>query len=1201
MEGDNPLWQPTGYRLLHQRGPGAGHAGGVAMLIRNNIPYTVLTVQTDLQVIAVRLQLDRLYTICSIYIPPNSNLTLTQMQNLTRQLPEPCLILGDYNARSPLWGDTTTNAAGTTIMEFLERSNKIVLNHNFPTHYSMAYDTLSNIDLSLCSAEVRLQFDWCVSRDLYDSDHFPILLKPITDDLIQTNKRFLFEKADWTLFQTRAIPTQQVDDFESINDAVQHITECIISAAEEAIPKTSGTLRPKVVPWWCAELQQAKQIKQRALYKYIAQHTPANREAYNRARAHFRALRKRKRKESWINYVSSINSDTRLDKIWQKIHRLNGKYKTTSPPILKNAQGDLVADPVEVAEMFGASLENISRGSAEPQFTRISQQCRPPNFRGGTHETYNNVFSLDELNHALRDVVHTAPGEDQVSYTLLKHLPNETLDYILKLYNRIWTTHRFPVDWLIAIVLPFEKPEKDPYVVTNYRPISLTSCLCKLMEKMVNVRLVWTLEKRQAISSQQYGFRHGRSTTDVLVRLDTDIKHAFARRQHTIVVFFDLQKAYDTTWRHGILQRLHEVGIRGHLPVFLSNFLSNRTFKVKVGQSLSSDYTQYQGVPQGSVLSCTLFSLAISELANNIPQNTNCTLYVDDFTIYASGSHLPTLTRRVQLALNQAHTWLVNHGFTVNRTKTKAMHFTKLRGLFPPPELRLDTTPVAFVEEMRFLGMIFDRKLSWQPHLRNLRQRCLTAMNILKTISRKSWGADRASLFHIYRMLVRSKLDYGCQIYSSAPKSTLQILNPVHHLGIRLCTGAFRTSPVESLYCESGEPSLEDRRRKLSLQLYARLSGMPRTPAHVTVFDDSNDHRLDPPLVHTTFGYRMRQLNLYYPTLPEMNSIVLPTINLNYAPWCLSFPPPCARYIPDRRNDVPARALRLAHENHRNTHHSNQIHIYTDGSKTADGVGCSVVAPDRTDSRRLVGISSIFTAELTAIYIALARILQIDHHQFVIFSDSMSAIRGISDKYTSNPLIKSIHYWISTLSAHNKSIHFCWTPSHVGIPGNERADELAKTAITNLPINHRTQVPMRDLYPAIKTAVWADWERRWTAIPLERNKLRQVKPSIQEFVTSYNRNRQCETLLTRLRIGHTLLTHIHLRRGEDVAVCNCALPLSVKHILTECPDYRESRIRIYGRSGYPDALNLKDMLADSTIATSKIFRFLSDADLIHHI
>ena len=142
------------------------------------------------------------------------------------------------------------------------------------------------------------------------------------------------------------------------------------------------------------------------------------------------------------------------------------------------------------------------------------------------------------------------------------------------------------------------------------------------------------------------------------------------------------------------------------------------------------------------------------------------------------------------------------------------------------PVLHLYGSHIPVVEESKFLGILFDKKLSFIPHIKYLKAKCLKALNLLKVLSHTSLGTDGTTLLKLYWSLVRSKLDYGCIIYGSARKSYLQMLDPIHNQGLRLALGAFRTSPVASLYVEADEPSLYSRREKLSLQYAIRLAAM---------------------------------------------------------------------------------------------------------------------------------------------------------------------------------------------------------------------------------------------------------------------------------------------------------------------------------------------------------------------------------------
>jgi len=197
---------------------------------------------------------------------------------------------------------------------------------------------------------------------------------------------------------------------------------------------------------------------------------------------------------------------------------------------------------------------------------------------------------------------------DDIHYQMLKHLPPNAVNTLLQALKNIWFSDNFLANWHTFTIIPVPKPAKDTSDPNNYRPIVLTSCLCKVMERMVNNRLVWFLEINKLITPLQCGFRKQRSTADHLVCLEYFIREAFIQQQHAVAIFFDLEKAYDCTWKYGIMKDLHQAGLRGRLPCFIEGFFKNRQFSVRLGACLSGLFDQEMGVPQGSVLSVTLFA-----------------------------------------------------------------------------------------------------------------------------------------------------------------------------------------------------------------------------------------------------------------------------------------------------------------------------------------------------------------------------------------------------------------------------------------------------------------------------------------------------------------------------------------------------------------------------------------------------------------
>ena len=267
------------------------------------------------------------------------------------------------------------------------------------------------------------------------------------------------------------------------------------------------------------------------------------------------------------------------------------------------------------------------------EFQRIKtlKEKRHLGFSSKNEEEYNLPFSVTELRQSLQKASDSATGLDLVRYQLLTHLPNSAVSVLLKVYNHVWESGCFPPSWREAVVIPIPKPGKDYLDPSNFRPIALTSCLCKTMERMINARLMWSLESQGLHSEKQCGFRKTRSTLDHLVRFEAFIRNAFVKKEHVLTIFFDLEKAYDTTWKHGILADLWNLGLRGHLPRFIQSFLSERSFRVRVGSTLSELHEQEMGVPQGSILSPALFSIKINNIVKAVLKGTDCSLFVDDF------------------------------------------------------------------------------------------------------------------------------------------------------------------------------------------------------------------------------------------------------------------------------------------------------------------------------------------------------------------------------------------------------------------------------------------------------------------------------------------------------------------------------------------------------------------------------------------
>ena len=1130
-------------------------SGGVSIYISSKTPHRQIKIKTKVQAVAVRVNLHRPITLCSIYLPPNLSISFRELSNLVQQLPAPYLLLGDFNAHNPLWGSDSLNTCGNHIENLMTYYNLTILNKKTPTYIHPANGTKSFIDLTLADPFLNFDLKWEISDSLHGSDHFPITISTKLPIPQQLPEHWNFSRADWCAFEHLCKENLTTDKITNIEQFESNLVEI----AEACIPKTSSHLR-KDKPWFNNQCKRAIDARKAALKALLKNPTQENLTNFRRQRALTRQIIRENKRTSWKNYVSKINSNTPIKKIFQMIKKIKGKNTQNRIQHLDRGNGEYAEEEKEIANLLGKTISNNSSGKHYCntfQQTKTNAEKIALNFHTNEHLHYNELFTANELSSNINDTKNTAPGPDNIHNTIIKNLPEISKLCLLKIMNNIWTTGIFPDSWKKACIVPIPKPNKDHTNPSNYRPIALTSCLCKIMEKMINKRLNWYLETNNLLNNYQCGFRAGRSTTDHLIRLETLIRDAFINKQHMVAIFFDLEKAFDTTWKYGILSDMHKMGLRGNLPIFIGNFLSNRTFQVKLNSTLSDPFEQEQGVPQGSILSPTLFNIKINSITSTLRQNTDCSLYVDDFLICYKASSMSTIERQLQLQLNKIQTWANKNGFTFSTSKTFAVHFCRKRKTHADPTLFLNGNQhIPIKDEARFLGLTFDKKLNFLSHIKKLKNNCHKAMAILKTVSNQEWGGDRKSLLHLYRTIIRSRLDYGSIIYGSARKSYLKLLDPIHHQGVRLSIGAFKTTPAESLYVEANEPSLTDRRKKLALQYTLRLASQPGNPAYKTIFHPEHIEKYKtsentiPPfgirlMNATEIDIMVDQIEMHSPLTSPPWKLVEPTIIFDLVNYKKS----------STSEDTYKTELQKIEQNF-----INHTHIYTDGSKDNEAVGS---ASHSILGDKVCGLNphaSVFTAECVALEMALATVTNSQHNKFIIFSDSLSALQAISMKKLTSPKIKNILCLLSDLSNSQKEIVLCWIPSHIGIDGNEKVDSLAKIGLELNPTD--TKIPYTDLKPTINEMIHAEWQTRWNT--LKENKLFSIQKEIIPRSQTLQKRRRDETVLTRLKLGHSHLTHSFLLKGEDRPKCiQCDQSLTISHILLDCIDFEDDRKRFY--------------------------------------
>jgi ribonuclease HI len=429
---------------------------------------------------------------------------------------------------------------------------------------------------------------------------------------------------------------------------------------------------------------------------------------------------------------------------------------------------------------------------------------------------------------------------------------------------------------------------------------------------------------------------------------------------------------------------------------------------------------------------------------------------------------------------------------------------------------------------------------------------------MLKVVSHYDWGGHRDTLLQLYRALVRSKLDYGCCVYGSARKTYLKMLDPIVNQALRLCLGAFKTSPATSLAVEANEPPLELRRQKLSLQYIVKMAANPSIPTYTYLFC----HPLNKSYIRKShgippIGIRLGPLIQSILPNPQQISINRP---FPFPPWQVLRSTVLFDLQTDSSKAFSSSTVTLAKFREICDKYQDYQFVYTDGSKQNYRVAAAAVISQHVLMQRLPDQFSIYSAELKGILIALDHIKTDLTKKYLFVCDSLSCLRAIQNMDLNHPFIYAIYMELERIF-HYTTLIFCWAPSHIGIRGNELADHAAKDALF-LPIANE-KIPSSDLRPAITRLLLEQWQAEWNA--LVNNKLHNIIPTISKsFAINTVPNRRDQSILCRLRIGHTLFTHSYLLTDDEPPWCiPCHVPLTVEHILLQCHDFTLIRKQYY--------------------------------------
>ena len=758
-----------------------------------------------------------------------------------------------------------------------------------------------------------------------------------------------------------------------------------------------------------------------------------------------------------------------------------------------------------------------------------------------------------------------------------------------------------PKNWKTAVILPFNKPGKDPSNAGNYRPIALTSHMCKWMEKILVRRLNYFLEQKGLMAPYQSGFRTGRSTMDAVVKVSNEIEKTFKMKEIMAIVFYDIEKAYDSMWREGLLIKLNNMGVRGRFYNWVLDFLTERRFRVKVGSEMSVEYKVDNGIPQGSVISPVLFNVMINDIFMNLDRRIGSALYADDGAIWVRGRNERLVTGKIKEAIGKVEEWSYNWGFKLSVSKSCYMLFTKKRSV-GDQNLKLYGENMERVDHFKYLGIWLDEKGTWKIHVEKTEEKCKKVNNLMRAIVGQEWGADKQALMYIYRALMRSKIDYGCFVYGAAAKTHLNKIDRVQNKALRICTGAIRTTQTKAIQVEVGEAPVDLRRDKLMLTYWSRLRGCGEENPTKSILQKCWEYSFKGKGIGWTASEKAKEYKI------EHLCFNSPTPKSSTPPWL--FPKPeIDLNIKELKKEWENEEIGQKASSYVKNKYNNYLDIYTDGSKDGkDRVGAGIYIPAMNIkiAKRIPDQLSVYTSEMVAIIVGLQWVEEVRPDRVVFCVDSISVLLSLQSlKSTREDLVLEVHQSIYRLYRTGVDIRFCWVPAHVGLEGNEEADKIAKSAL-ELTETIKMTYGKGEIKAILKKELMNKWQDRW-----DKDSSGRTYYNVQKSINAngvVRGNRREETIITRLRFDHTGLnkTLFLIGKTENDQCPECLCTENAEHILMHCRMYREERAQLMqtvAKAGRQ--WNLKGILGttgDGVQATQKaVVEYLREIEVFHRI
>ena len=700
------------------------------------------------------------------------------------------IVVGDFNL--PLIDWENFSGPGHVEQSFLDTFSNFGLEQlvNFPTH------TGGNILDLVVTDKPHLISDLEISCESMPckSDHSTISFR-IKSKIkrIKSSKRdaYNFKRANWDALNADLNDIDWVNELSGdIEHAWDNFKRILNQNVNKSVPKlrVGGKVEP---PWFDAETHQACRKKDRLHSEYKKTEDPVRKAEkylkFSKSRSDFKKLVASKLESS---FDDEEDSNLITKKFWSYVKATS---KSTRIPELVHLDDVHKTSPLDQANLFNSFFYQ--------QFSTPSNYDIPIDITGDQFDS--SMFSSSIIFNILRKTNPSkAMGPDKIHGQILKNCAR-TLSPALKiLFNRSYTSGILPSEWKNALVVPVHK-KGSKGDVKNYRPISLTCLIAKIMERIVRDHIM--IKCDHLLDQRQHGFMPKKSCSTQMVDFCDSLSLSLNKNMRSDVIYFDFAKAFDSVNHDLILKKLkHYYKIDGLMLSFISNYLSGRQQSVVVNGSISTTLPVLSGVPQGSILGPSLFVLFINDISAGISEGTNIMLYADDTKIWREINNEMDFYY-LQKDINSLLDWATRNMMNFHPSKCKVLSISKVK----PP--LVDILPciqhfytmrgvlLDFTESEKDLGIIMNSTLNFNEQAESLYAKANQKFGMLKRNCHFVKDIDKRRA--LYLTLVRSIFEHCPMVWRPSSNTVIAKLESLQKRALKWIRDDLSVSySIEELY-----------------------------------------------------------------------------------------------------------------------------------------------------------------------------------------------------------------------------------------------------------------------------------------------------------------------------------------------------------------------------------------------------------------